>query len=67
MLTNEQLSKSPCPWCGGIGLRHPDHPHAFGYKDTSRVTCRKRKKCGRTFDVDKYEAWLTKQPKKVSP
>lgn len=34
------LKKKPCPKCGRKGLRYADHPHAFGWKDYSRMTCR---------------------------
>ena len=29
-----------CPKCGRRGLHYAMHPHAFGYKDYSRVECR---------------------------
>ena len=48
----------PCPKCGKKTLRHPPHPHAFGYKQTDKVACRK---CGREFDADKYFAWWEKK------
>jgi len=30
----------PCPVCTRKGLKHPDHPHAQGHKEYSRVKCR---------------------------
>jgi hypothetical protein len=29
----------PCPKCGKKGLRVPEHPHAFGYKNYGKVSC----------------------------
>ena len=29
-----------CPKCGRKGLHYAMHPHAFGYKDYSKVECR---------------------------
>lgn len=52
------LKTSPCPACGGIGMVHPPHPHAFGHYDYDRVRCRKRVKCGATFKTERYLRWL---------
>lgn len=40
MLTQRELSKTPCPKCGRRGLHFAMHPHAFGWKDYGRVECR---------------------------
>lgn len=29
-----------CPKCGRKGLHHPDHPHAFGWKEYDKAECR---------------------------
>lgn len=29
-----------CPKCQRKGLHYPNHPHAYGFKDYSQVTCR---------------------------
>lgn len=42
------LAKRPCPKCKRKGLHYANHPHAFGWKDYSRVECRF---CHRTFKV----------------
>lgn len=60
MMKLDRTNKYPCPKCGGLGLRVPDHPHAFGYKAFGKVKCRK-KKCGAVFDESKYEAWFEKR------
>lgn len=60
MLDIRKGNKYPCPKCGGEGMVYPSHPHAFGYKDSERVKCRKRK-CGAVYKADKYEAWYTKR------
>ncbi len=49
-----------CPHCGG-SLRHPNHPHAFGYKETGIVVCRRKKTCGKRFDACKLRAWYEKK------
>ena len=61
MILLKRQNKLPCPKCGGLGMMHPNHPHAFGVKEYGIVQCRKRKKCGARYDADKYEAWLTKR------
>jgi cytochrome c5 len=35
-----ELKKQPCPNCDRKGLHYANHPHAFGYKDVYRMTCR---------------------------
>lgn len=35
-----EMRSAACPDCGKCGLHYPGHPHAFGYKDYSRVSCR---------------------------
>jgi hypothetical protein len=32
--------KVPCLKCGKKGLHHPDHPHAFGFKEYDKLVCR---------------------------
>lgn len=39
-LSAPELRRTPCPKCKRKGLRHPGHPHAFGYKDYARIECR---------------------------
>lgn len=39
-MTPGTLRTKPCPGCGKKGLSFAAHPHAFGYKDYSRVRCR---------------------------
>ena len=29
-----------CPKCGRKGLHHPDHAHAYGWKEYSKAECR---------------------------
>lgn len=38
--------RAPCPKCSKKGVGYAAHPHAFGYKDYSRASCRY---CGATF------------------
>ena len=38
------LQGVPCPACGRKGLHHPGHPHAYGYRDGTRVQCQFCKK-----------------------
>lgn len=45
-MSGAELRKRPCPHCGKKGLSFAHHPHAFGYKDHTRVSCRY---CKRTF------------------
>ena len=33
-------ARAVCPSCGRKGLGYAAHPHAFGYKDHSRLSCR---------------------------
>jgi predicted RNA-binding Zn-ribbon protein involved in translation (DUF1610 family) len=40
------LQHVKCPKCGKKGLHYPNHPHAFGYKDYSKIVCRF---CGARF------------------
>lgn len=54
-----------CPRCGGC-LAYPDHPHAFGYKDTTRVVCRRRKTCGKRYKTHELEKWFEVQDAKES-
>jgi len=35
-----KLKGIPCPKCGRKGLHHPDHPHAFGFKEYGKARCR---------------------------
>ena len=51
-LTGAELRKRPCPKCGKKGLSFAAHPHAFGYKDHTRVDCRY---CGSTFRKKQQE------------
>jgi transposase-like protein len=37
-----------CPACNRKGLHYAMHPHAFGWKDTSRLECRF---CHKTFKI----------------
>ena len=57
-----ELKSCVCPYCGGVGMSRPPHPHAYGHLDYDRYRCRKRKKCGKTVDAVKYEAWWAKHP-----
>jgi DNA-directed RNA polymerase subunit M/transcription elongation factor TFIIS len=50
-----QLKGCPCPNCKKKTMSHPDHAHAFGYKETTVVKCRK---CGKRYKSDLYEKWL---------
>lgn len=34
------MFKQPCPKCGKKGLHYGNHPHAYGFKDYSRIVCR---------------------------
>jgi hypothetical protein len=40
------LNGKRCPKCKRKGLHFEDHPHAYGYKDYSRIVCRF---CGARF------------------
>ncbi len=40
--------RAVCPRCGKKGVGYAPHPHAFGYKDYSRLRCRY---CKATFKV----------------
>ena len=44
--SQRELKGKPCPKCGRKGLHLAAHPHAYGWKDSSRATCRF---CGTTF------------------
>ena len=35
-----RLAGKACPKCGKKTLSHPDHPHAFGWKQTGKIVCR---------------------------
>jgi uncharacterized Zn-finger protein len=35
-----QRGRAICPSCGKKGVGYAAHPHAFGHKDYSRVSCR---------------------------
>lgn len=37
-----------CPKCGKRGVGYASHPHAYGWKDYSRASCRY---CGARFTV----------------
>lgn len=54
------LRGKPCPKCGKKTMRVANHPHAFGYKDTTRVNCWS---CHGTFNAEKYAQWLNSQAK----
>lgn len=43
----------PCPKCKRKGLHYAMHAHAYGWKDTSRATCRF---CHATFKAVDVEA-----------
>jgi len=47
---NKQLhrGRAICPACGRKGLGYANHPHAFGWKDYGRASCRY---CGKVFKV----------------
>lgn len=32
--------RAPCPACGRKGLGYATHPHAIGWKDYGRASCR---------------------------
>lgn len=48
-MTDLQGGRIPCPKCGRKGLGFSAHPHAFGWKDYKRASCRY---CDASFDVD---------------
>ena len=37
---NLQSGRVVCPACGRKGLGYAPHPHAYGWKDYSRASCR---------------------------
>lgn len=41
-IDRKQVSKARaiCPKCNKKGVGYARHPHAFGYKDYSRLSCR---------------------------
>jgi hypothetical protein len=39
-MKDSELKKQKCPKCNRKGLHYANHPHAFGYKDYSRMVCR---------------------------
>lgn len=43
-----QSGRVKCPKCGRKGLGYAAHPHAFGYKDYKKTSCRY---CGTTFKI----------------
>jgi hypothetical protein len=40
MMAAQLLKDRPCQKCGKLGLDYCNHPHAAGYKDSTRVRCR---------------------------
>jgi hypothetical protein len=39
-ILNLGKGRAVCPKCGRKGLGYARHPHAFGYKDYDRASCR---------------------------
>jgi len=53
----------PCPVCTRKGLKYPDHPHAQGYKEYSRVKCRFCEKSWRLTDAMERHLESTRETK----
>jgi len=53
----------PCPACTRKGLKHPDHAHAQGYKEYSRVKCRFCEKSWRLTDAMEQHLESTRETK----
>lgn len=45
-----QSGREVCPMCNRKGLGYANHPHAFGWKDYGRASCRY---CGARLPVDR--------------
>ncbi len=45
-----------CPKCGKKGLHYAKHPHAYGWKNYDKVSCRY---CEARFPAPQIEAHLT--------
>lgn len=60
-----RLVGAPCPnpECRKKTLSHPDHPHAFGYKEYEFVVCRS---CRKKYSTEKYRAWLNRAEKEAA-
>jgi hypothetical protein len=52
------LQHTKCSGCGKKGLHYAGHPHAYGWKDTSVITCRF---CHGRFDAEKVEARIKRE------
>ena len=57
------IGSIPCPNCKRKGLHHPDHAHAFGYKERDKARCRF---CNATFRVDDLQEPQPDKPHRVA-
>ena len=46
-----------CPKCNKRGIRYADHPHAYGFKNYNRVSCRY---CNSFFNSKPFEIYVEK-------
>lgn len=47
-----------CPKCGKKGLYHPNHAHAYGWKEFGEVNCRF---CKARFITEKIELYIKQE------
>lgn len=53
-----------CPACARKGVGFAGHPHAFGYKDYSKATCRY---CRKTFKIQERTQVSNAAPSSKTP